>query len=100
MKLFIDDERPTPDGFHLRVFTAAEAIGLLERGGITHVSLDHDLGPETAGTGYDVACWIEEHAQSGKLEPLTWAIHSANPVGRRRIEVAMKNADRYWSLNS
>lgn len=85
MKLYLDDERPTPDGW-LRVYTAAEAITALLCNRYTHVSLDHDLGhPEE--TGYTVACFIEERAYT---DP-PWAVpvitcHSANPVGRKRIE--------------
>ena len=55
---------------------------MLGGGGVEEVSLDHDLGPESAGNGCDVAVWIEEQAASGTLSPLRWAIHSANPVGR------------------
>ena len=59
MKVFLDDERPTPDGW-VRAFTAPEAIELLKTGKVTHLSLDHDLGPQEAGTGYDVCLWVEE----------------------------------------
>lgn len=29
-------------------------------GGVTELSLDHDLGDGACGTGYDVIVWIEE----------------------------------------
>lgn len=94
-KLYLDDERRTPQGW-VRAFTAPEAITLLLSGGIVEVSLDHDLGPEEAGTGYDVATWIEEQAVLGSLPPLRWRIHSANPVGRARMEAALRSAERFW----
>lgn len=77
--------------------TAAEAIAILEAGGIEEVSLDHDLGPPEAGSGYDVACWIEQAAHEGLTPPMRWNIHSANPVGMQRMTAALTNADRFWS---
>jgi hypothetical protein len=94
--LYLDDERPTPDGWE-RVYTARQATARLARGGVTRVSLDHDLGPPEAGTGYDVACWIEQNAAEGRLARIQWAMHSANPVGRARMEQALRSADRHWA---
>lgn len=96
MKLWLDDVRPPPAGW-IAVQTAADAISVLASGGVESVSLDHDLGPSEAGTGYDVATWIEEHAATGRLRRLRWAVHSANPVGVRRMELALRSADRFWS---
>lgn len=80
------------------VKSASEAITLLGAGGVTHVSLDHDLGVplDEVGTGYEVACWIEEQAAKGTLAPLEWAIHSANPVGVRKMTTALENANLFW----
>lgn len=97
MRVWLDDLRPAPEGWtHAR--TQAEAIALLEAGGVKAISLDHDLGEPDAevGSGYGVACWIEEHAAVGELAPLEWAIHSANPVGRERMRVALEAAARFW----
>lgn len=81
--------------------TASEAIALLAAGGVTRVSLDHDLGVplDEVGTGYEVACWIEEHAMKGTLASLEWAIHSANPVGVQKMTTALMNADKFWELS-
>ena len=35
-------------------------IALLEAGNVTEISLDHDLGDDDRGTGYDVILWIEQ----------------------------------------
>lgn len=93
--LYLDDVRPTPDGFNLRAYTAQEAIELLKKGNISSISFDHDLGPEEAGTGYDVAKWIEEEAYTNpNFSTPEWQIHSANPVGIKNIKNAMESADR------
>lgn len=96
MRLFLDDVRQAPEGW-VRAYTAQEAIDFLAAGGVGEISLDHDLGPPEAGTGYDVATWIEEHAAAGVLPPLMWSVHSANPVGRGRMEAALRSAERFWS---
>ncbi|MEZ4449548.1 MAG: cyclic-phosphate processing receiver domain-containing protein [Nannocystaceae bacterium] len=98
MRLWLDDQRPMPADYEVRVTTAAEAIAALEGGEITAVSLDHDLGDEAeVGSGYQVACWIEAAAFEGRLRRLEWRVHSANPIGRRRMEAALQAADRAWS---
>lgn len=90
MKLWLDDERPAPDGWQW-VKTADEAIYALRDNLITHMSFDHDLADvhyaywhvghnpgfpldkdhpvrvaareESAKemTGYDVLLWMAEH---------------------------------------
>lgn len=95
MKIWLDDERPMPSGFDYHARTAQEAIELLEAGGVTAISLDHDLGDEQNGTGYDVACYIEQAAYDGTLAPIEVRIHSANPVGRARMEQAIGNAKKF-----
>jgi hypothetical protein len=95
MKVWLDDERPMPPGYDLHVKSASEAIALLARGGVEVISLDHDLGEER-GTGYDVACYIEQAAYSSELAQLEVLVHSANPVGRARIEQAISQAKVFW----
>jgi len=86
-----------PEEFDVHVRTADEAIELLRSGRVIEISLDHDLGEEVNGTGYDVALWIEEHAFYGDLPKLKWHIHSQNNVGAERMLTALQNADRFWS---
>jgi hypothetical protein len=95
MKVWLDDVRPMPEGFDRHAATAAEAIALLAQGGVTHISLDHDLGND-AGSGYDVACWIEQAAYHGLMEPVIVRIHSANPVGLVRMQCAVARARHFW----
>jgi hypothetical protein len=45
MKVYLDDERTTPEGWH-RVYWPDKAIALLKTGDVTQISLDHDLGDD------------------------------------------------------
>ncbi|CCB89098.1 cyclic-phosphate processing receiver domain-containing protein [Simkania negevensis] len=102
MRVFLDDElealerKKLARGFDTWVTTAAEAIELISTGKVSEVSLDHDLGPEEVGSGYDVAKFIEEKAFLNEIPRLKWHVHSANPVGRKRMTAALTNADRFW----
>ena len=53
--------------------------------------MDHDLGREE--TGYDVLKWLEEGVATKKIDyiPDVILIHSANPVGRARMEQAIRS---------
>lgn len=103
MKLYLDDERPTPDGW-VRAYTAPEAIELLKGGKVTHLSLDHDLGPEEAGTGYDVCLFLEEKIFERAFQfdnpfiPPVIKVHSANPVGRQRMEFAIQQIYHHFKI--
>ena len=74
MRVFLDDKRTAPDGW-LRVHWPTEAIALLETGSVEELSLDHDLGDDERGAGYDVVLWIEEAvALRGFKPPRIWFI--------------------------
>lgn len=92
LRLWLDDVRPAPEGWK-HVQTAPEAIAIFARGTVELASLDHDLGPSDAGTGYDVLCWIEKSmaakAWYGPLPRLY--VHSANPVGRANMLRAIES---------
>lgn len=95
MRVYLDDVRVKPDTFDLHVRTAAEAIGVLKAGNVTHISLDHDLGDGVSfGTGYDVVCWLEKEVLTNpNFKMPTWEVHSANPVGRLRMIHALVNLE-------
>ena len=84
MKIYLDDLREAPADW-IRAYWPEEVIALLEKGGVTHVSLDHDLGDDARGTGYDVVLWIEEAVVTRGFVPPDIKVHSANPVGRDRM---------------
>ncbi len=84
MKVFLDDERKTPDGW-VRVYWPDEAIALLRTGAVTEISLDHDLGDDIRGTGYDVVLWIEEAVATDGFVPPVILVHSANSSAREKM---------------
>lgn len=88
MKVYLDDLRPAPEGW-VRVFWPEEAIAHLKTGLVTHLSLDHDLGNDQRGTGYDVLLWIEEAIIVNAFCPPEITVHSANPAARKRMEAAI-----------
>jgi len=108
IRLWLDDIRPMPKDYDIWAKSADEAIAIISDGNVTHMSFDYDLGDvkETDGpivtwdkhekTGYDVAAWIEHQAFKKKINSFTYEIHSANTVGAKKIEEAMKRADEYW----
>lgn len=118
MNLWLDDIRKPwthgADGWTWAK-TAEDAIKWLKTGEVECASLDHDLGACPAclggrtpeqwleahayqsmphcshfGTGYDVVCWMEENGvwPSGGVR-----VHSANPVGRQRMQQVI---DRHY----
>lgn len=95
MRVWVDDVRPMPQDFDIWLRTVDSVITALRVGGVTHLSLDHDLGEEK--TGYDIAKFIEEAAYQKRLAPMTVVIHSANPVGRKNMLVAIKRAEMFWA---
>jgi hypothetical protein len=89
MKVYLDDERATPEGWR-RVFWPDEAIALLETGRVTELSLDHDLGDDERGTGYDVVLWIEEAVITRGFVPPKISVHSANSSARQKMEMGIQ----------
>ena len=92
MKIFLDDIRECTNPDLIVCRTADEAIKLIGSGDVNYISFDHDLGDEKALTGYDVACYIERLVYYNRITCPDWDVHSANPVGRKRIELAMDSA--------
>lgn len=106
IKLFLDDDTEAPkrkewaQGYDVWVTTPEEAIDLLKKGNVSHISLDHDLGLEPeARNGYMVACFIEKAAYYNEIPKLEWRIHSQNPRGRDNMIAALQGADHFWNLN-
>lgn len=93
-RVWLDDYRRMPDDYDVHMYSASDAIDFLKHFRVSHISFDHDLG--RLSTGYDVAKYIEAMAWAGKLKPLTYDIHSANPVGAKNIEYAMAQAIKAW----
>ncbi len=90
MKVYLDDERTEPEGW-IRVYWPEEAIELLKSGKVEEISLDHDLGDDEHGTGYDVVVWIEEAVITRGFNPPKMKVHSANLSARLKMELGIKS---------
>lgn len=92
VNLWIDDERKEPEGW-IVAKTADEAIELINKFEFDCISFDHDLGE--GGTGYTVITYIESLAFNNcNFRCPKFKIHSANPVGRGRIQQVIDSIDR------
>ena len=95
MKVFLDDARDTPAGW-IRAWWPAEVIDLLKTGHVDALSLDHDLGDDARGTGYDVLVWLEAAVCiEGFDPPANITVHSANSPARKRMQAAIAAIERH-----
>jgi hypothetical protein len=99
MRIFLDDLRSAPQGW-VRAYWPDEVIALLEHGDVQTISLDHDLGDDQRGTGYDVIVWIEEAVATRGYKPPAILIHSANPAARVRMEAGIRAIAQLASKHS
>ena len=99
MKLYLDDERIPPEGW-IHVRWPEEAIEILKTGKVTELSLDHDLGDDSHGTGYDVILWIEEAVATGGFVAPRITVHSANPSARQKMEAGINSIQRLHAHNT
>ena len=74
-----------------------EAIALLKTGQVEEISLDHDLGNDERGTGYDVILWIEEAVVTKGFTPPKIRVHSANSSARIKMESGIASIIRLSS---
>jgi len=109
VKIYLDDERPTPPGWiHAR--WPSDVINHLKAGNVDEISLDHDLAdPNIEGqgycssiherTGYDVLVWVEEQVFLHNFIPPKIRIHTANSSARRKMEAARDSIEKLYNLN-
>ena len=95
--LYVDDIRNPPDiqGVSWDIARSfLDAIEKLSNIDYDGVSLDHDIASYDENgremTGYDIALWLAERKYNNKYVPQNIQVHSANPVGRERIEGVIK----------
>lgn len=100
MRIWLDDERPAPPGWRHETSPSA-VIDLIALGFVSEVSLDHDLGEEIVGTGYDVLRWIESrvyaamnHGVPLEFEVPKISLHTANPVAHLRMAQAVTSISK------
>ncbi|CAM3908418.1 hypothetical protein VA7868_01129 [Vibrio aerogenes CECT 7868] len=99
MKIFLDDERVPPKDWTL-VRWPNEAIELLKTEKVSIISLDHDLGNDEKGTGYDVILWIEEAVATTNYDPPQILVHSANTSARQKMQAGILNINRLLKLRA
>lgn len=93
--IFLDDARDAPEGW-IRAYWPNEVIRLLESETVSIVSLDHDLGDDARGTGYDVIKWIENKTYHENYKPPEIRIHSANSSAIIKMELGVKSIDNIY----
>lgn len=98
MRVFLDDERSTPEGW-VRVYWPDEAVELLVSGSVEELSLDHDLGDDARGTGYDVVLWIEEAVALRRFKPPKIVVHSANSSAKEKMLAGIQSIERLAAKN-
>lgn len=98
IKVYLDDERVTPEGWH-RVYWPEEAIALLKIGEVSEINLDHDLGDDDHGTGYDVVLWIEEQVVLHGFVPPKIGVHSTNSSARHKMELGIDSIYKHHLQN-
>lgn len=82
LRIWLDDERPAPQGFvHVHTINELHDVLMRTEGPITVMSFDHDLGD--ASDGYDIIKWLA--AEHLDRYPLEIRVHSGNTVGRENI---------------
>jgi len=90
VKLYLDDERKAPPGW-IQIRWPEEAVEFLKKDVVDEISLDHDLGDDAHGTGYDVIKWIEQAVVMNHLVPPKIKVHSANTSARLKMELGIKS---------
>jgi len=88
MKIWLDDVREEPEGW-VRCYWPEEVIALLKTNEVEIISLDHDLGDDDHGTGYDVLLWIEKQVVLNNFNYPEMIIHSANISARHKMNLAI-----------
>lgn len=85
LRIYLDDVRPCPEGWH-PAYTAREVFHLVSISSeVAEMSLDHDLGPSSAGNGMDVVEWM---MKTGKWPLRKPRVHSANAIeGPKMVEL-------------
>jgi len=98
IKLWLDDERPAPQGW-VRVYRADDVVRILSLYPVEAVSLDHDLG-EGMLEGYHVMQYLENEAYAGRCIPKEIRIHTNNPPARQRMEAALAQIEHFQERNA
>ncbi len=98
MKIYLDDCRITPEGWH-RTYNVQETINLILSGNVEIISLDNDLGDLTIKTGeegWHVLQWLEEYVYHNPTFNIPEIrIHTDNNVARERMKQIIQSIKRF-----
>jgi hypothetical protein len=94
MKVFLDDERPTPEGF-VRTYSVEETTKLLLTRQVQFISLDNDLGSMDHNTeGYNILNWLEQEVFNDPTFPIPeMVVHSSNASRAMSMRQAIKKLE-------
>ena len=89
-KIYLDDERfpKSPGWIIVRNFKEFKHE-ILTNGLPDEFSFDHDLG-DNEKTGYEIVKWLIDD-MNFDIRGIKINVHSANPVGKKNIEMYIKN---------
>ncbi len=83
MKVLIDDIRTIDDvKFDIIARNFAAGMLVMESGAVTTLYLDHDLGDEHSGTGYDIL----QICKTKRILPENIHLITMNPVGLKNMQ--------------
>jgi hypothetical protein len=94
MKLYLDDERPTPAGW-IGCRWPEDVINLIKQGGVEEISLDNDLDEDSGyvhpRVGYDVILWLEnEVVTNPNFKMPKVRLHTQNPVALQKMKAGLR----------
>lgn len=100
MKIFLDDERPTPAGW-VRTYSVEETISYLQTKLITHLSVDNDLGSlDSITEGFNVLNWLEAQVFNDPSFPVPEiTVHSNNAARVQSMLATIKSIKRLKTRN-
>jgi hypothetical protein len=100
IRLWVDDSRKKPDDYDVHVFSAIEAVHILLRGTVSHVSLDYNLlGFQKSGD--DILTAVCTLIQEGHNIPVfTWSIHCGMFDNAEKMRKIMQTINSLWCVEN
>ena len=101
-RIYLDDCRVPKSNDWVIVRSFDDFVTTIKSKGVPdEISFDHDLGWDNENdcetkSGYDCAKWLVENCVIVE----NFNVHSANPVGKKNIEMLLNNYNNYAAKNS
>lgn len=99
MKIYVDDLRIPDSSYTVFRNINSELYNTISENWdrIEEISLDHDLGNDKNGTGYDVVLFIEDYVYNNKPKHLPLIkVHSSNSSARLKMELGIKSIKKIF----